>query len=156
MDRSFLRRSSTHILRRLGALTCCPWPRPWYFLASRLRPKWLAAGFALQLALGLALAVVNYQHWDGYRQFAHSLRLAAAGHRVWIDGEWGLRYYLESDGALPLKKTQRLRPATSWFQVSLAPPSTPPPRSLRSARWRSDPPSRCASSASNRTRGTPR
>jgi hypothetical protein len=87
-----------------------PMAAPVVLLASRLRPKWLAAGFALQLALGLGLAVVNYQHWDGYRQFAHSLRLAAAGHRVWIDGEWGLRYYLESDGALPLKKTQRLRP----------------------------------------------
>jgi len=87
-----------------------PMAAPVVLLASRLRPKWLAAGFALQLALSLALAVVNYQHWDGYRQFAHSLRLAAAGHRVWLDGEWGLRYYLESDGALPLKKTQRLRP----------------------------------------------
>jgi hypothetical protein len=87
-----------------------PMAAPVVLLASRLRPKWLAAGFAAQLALGLGLAVVNYQHWDGYRQFAHSLRLAAAGHRVWLDGEWGLRYYLESDGALPLKKTQRLRP----------------------------------------------
>jgi hypothetical protein len=83
---------------------------PVALLASRLRPRWLAAGFALQLALGLSLAAVNYQHWAGYREFAESLRAPAAGHRVWIDGEWGLRFYLESDGALPLKKTQRLRP----------------------------------------------
>ena len=87
-----------------------PMAAPAVLLASRLRPKWLAAGFALQLALGLSLAAVNYQHWDGYRQFAESLRGPAAGHRVWVDGEWGLRFYLESDGALPLKKTQRLRP----------------------------------------------
>jgi hypothetical protein len=87
-----------------------PMAAPVVLLASRLRPKWLAAGFALQLALSLSLAAVNYQHWAGYRQFAESLRGPAAGHRVWIDGEWGLRYYLESDGALPLKKTQRLRP----------------------------------------------
>jgi len=87
-----------------------PMAAPVVLLASRVRPKWLAAGFAAQLALGLALAAVNYQHWDGYRQFAESLRALAAGHRVWVDGEWGLRYYLESDGALPLKKTQRLRP----------------------------------------------
>ena len=86
-----------------------PMAAPVALLASRLRPKWLAAGFALQLALGLGLAAVNYQHWAGYRQFAESLRGPAAGHRVWIDGEWGLRYYLESDGALPLQKTQRLR-----------------------------------------------
>ena len=51
-----------------------PMAAPVVLLTSRLRPRWLAAGFALQLALGLALAVVNYQHWDGYRQFAHSLR----------------------------------------------------------------------------------
>jgi hypothetical protein len=87
-----------------------PMAAPAVLLASRLRPKWLAAGFAIQLALSLGLAAVNYQHWAGYRQFAESLRGPAAGHRVWIDGEWGLRYYLESDGALPLKKTQRLRP----------------------------------------------
>jgi hypothetical protein len=87
-----------------------PMAAPVVLLAARLSPKWLAAGFAAQLALSLGLAVVNYQHWDGYRQFADSLRGPAAGHRVWIDGEWGLRYYLESDGALPLKKTQRLRP----------------------------------------------
>jgi hypothetical protein len=87
-----------------------PMAAPVALLASRLRPKWLAVGFAAQLALSLGLATVNYQHWEGYRQFAESLRGVAAGHRVWVDGEWGLRYYLESDGALPLKKTQRLRP----------------------------------------------
>jgi hypothetical protein len=87
-----------------------PMAAPVALLASRLRAKWLVAGFALQLTLGLSLAAVNYRHWDGYRQFAESLRGPAAGHRVWVDGEWGLRYYLESDGALPLKKTQRLRP----------------------------------------------
>jgi hypothetical protein len=87
-----------------------PMAAPVVLLASRLRARWLAAGFAAQLALSLGLAIVNYQHWAGYRQFAESLRGLAAGHRVWIDGEWGLRYYLESDGALPLKKTQRLRP----------------------------------------------
>ena len=87
-----------------------PMAAPVALLASRLRPKWLAVGFAAQLALSLSLATVNYQHWEGYRQFAESLRGSSAGHRVWIDGEWGLRYYLESDGALPLKKTQRLRP----------------------------------------------
>jgi hypothetical protein len=87
-----------------------PMAAPVALLASRLRPKWLAAGLAAQLTLGLGLATVNYQHWAGYRQFAESLRGVTAGHPVWIDGEWGLRYYLESDGALPLKKTQRLRP----------------------------------------------
>jgi hypothetical protein len=50
---------------------------------------------------------VNYQHWDAYRRFA---RQVPAGHRIWVDGEWGLRYYLETRGALPLRRTQLLRP----------------------------------------------
>ena len=87
-----------------------PTAAPLALLASRLRPKWLAVGFAAQMALGLGLAAVNYLHWDGYRQLANEVRAQTAGHRVWVDGEWGLRYYFESDGALPLTKTQRLRP----------------------------------------------
>jgi hypothetical protein len=87
-----------------------PMAAPLALLASRLRPRWLAFGFAAQLALGLALALVNYRHWDGYRQFAESQRDAATTRRVWVDGEWGLRYYLESEGALPLLKSRRVRP----------------------------------------------
>ena len=86
-----------------------PMAAPMALLASRLRVRWLAAGFALQMALSLGLAAANYRHWDGYRQFAATLREPAAGHRVWVDGEWGLRYYLESDGALPLSKSRKLR-----------------------------------------------
>jgi hypothetical protein len=29
---------------------------------------------------------------------------------VWVDGDWGYRYYLTAEGALPLAKTQTLRP----------------------------------------------
>ncbi len=86
-----------------------PMAAPVALVASRLRVRWLAAGFALQMALSLGLAAANYRHWDGYRQFAFNLRGPAAGHRVWVDGEWGLRYYLESDGALPLTKSRKLR-----------------------------------------------
>jgi hypothetical protein len=64
----------------------------------------------VQLALALALATVNYQHWDGYRTFAAGLRGTSAGHRVWVDNDWGLRYYLESDHALPARKGQHVRP----------------------------------------------
>jgi len=64
-------------------------------------------GFASQLALGLGLATVNYQHWDGYRQFAAML---PTGHRTWVNGEWGLRYYVESRGGLALTKNQPLEP----------------------------------------------
>ena len=87
-----------------------PIAAPLALLASRLPAKWLAVGFAAQLALGLGLATVNYQHWDAYRRIAQELRRPTANHRVWVNAEWGLRHYLEADGALPLTKTGRVRP----------------------------------------------
>ncbi len=87
-----------------------PMAAPVAILASRLPVKWLAPAFAAQLALALALAVVNYQHWDGYRTFAAALHAPSAGHRVWVDNDWGLRYYLEADHALPARKSQHVRP----------------------------------------------
>jgi hypothetical protein len=87
-----------------------PMAAPAALLASRLRPRWLALGFAVQLALSLGLAAANFQHWDAYRQFARQLAPQTGGHPVWVDGEWGLRYYLESQGALPLLSAQKLRP----------------------------------------------
>ena len=100
-----------------------PIAAPVAILASRLPARWLAPAFAAQLALGLGLAAANYQHWDAYRQFAASLRAATAGHRVWVDDDWGLRYYIEADGGLPLTQEaaspgrhrgdQRTRPTAS-------------------------------------------
>jgi hypothetical protein len=87
-----------------------PIAAPVALLVSRLRPRWLALGFVLQMTLSLGLAAMNYQHWDGYRQFAATLPAKTAGHRVWVDGDWGYRYYLIAEGALPLAKTQTLRP----------------------------------------------
>ncbi len=87
-----------------------PMAAPVAILASRLPVKWLAPAFAIQLAIALALATVNYQHWDGYRAFAAALRAPSAGHRVWVDNDWGLRYYLEADHALPARKGQHVRP----------------------------------------------
>jgi hypothetical protein len=102
-----------------------PIAAPLALLASRLPVKWLAPAFALQLTLGLALATVNYQHWGAYRQFARTLAVPSSGHRVWVDGELGLRFYLEADHALPLRKTQSLRAGdivvTSDLTRSVAP-----------------------------------
>jgi hypothetical protein len=85
-----------------------PMAAPVCLLASRLPSRWLAAAFALQLALALGLASVNYQQWNRYRRFASTLN--SEGHRVWVDDEWGLRHYLERDrGGLPLRKTQKFR-----------------------------------------------
>jgi hypothetical protein len=88
-----------------------PLALPVAILTSRqLSAKWLYAGVAAQLAVSLALAIVNYQHWDGYRQFARTLAHEAQTKRVWINDEWGLRYYLEAEGALPLLANQVVHP----------------------------------------------
>jgi 4-amino-4-deoxy-L-arabinose transferase-like glycosyltransferase len=80
-------------------------------VARRLekRPALLAGGAMASLLVGLALASANYQHWNGYRRFIESVRGDMAAHRTWIDGEWGLRYYAEAEGALPLQRNTLLR-----------------------------------------------
>ncbi len=75
-------------------------------VAREVRPRWLYAGAAANAVVGLGLALVNYQHWNGYRDFAASLTSDLASRRVWVNGEWGLRHYLEREGALPLERNQ--------------------------------------------------
>jgi hypothetical protein len=87
-----------------------PVAAPVALLASRLPRRWVAGGFAAQMALSVGLAVVNYQHWDACRAFAASLRPKTENQRVWVNAELGLRHYLGDAGALGLRKDQRLRP----------------------------------------------
>jgi hypothetical protein len=94
------------------------------FAARRSPPRWLTAGFALQMILSLGLAIANYQHWEGYRQFAKTLASDSATHRVWVNSEWGLRYYMESEGALPLAKDQVVQPGEIIVSSELAHPVT--------------------------------
>ncbi|HLG98977.1 MAG TPA: glycosyltransferase family 39 protein [Bryobacteraceae bacterium] len=97
---------------------------PVAILASRrIRPRLLAAGVVCGLVLSLLLAAVNYQHWSGYREFAHSLQTEAQTKRLWIDGEWGLQYYLESEGGIPLLAGQMVRPGEVVVISSLAYPT---------------------------------
>ncbi|MCZ2079811.1 MAG: glycosyltransferase family 39 protein [Bryobacteraceae bacterium] len=100
-----------------------PLAAPVALLVSRaVGVRWLAAGFALQAALSLSLALVNYQHWDGYRRFAASLRDQTTNARTWINGEWGLRFYFESDGGLAVRKGQAIRPGEILISSELAYP----------------------------------
>jgi len=85
-------------------------------------PRWLLAGGLVQLVISLSLAIVNYQHWDGYRDFAASLAQDVENRRVWINGEWGLRYYLEARGGLPLMRNQPVRPGDMVVWSDLAYP----------------------------------
>jgi hypothetical protein len=82
-----------------------PIAAPVAILAGRFfaaRPRWLMAGFAAQCCVSVALVLVNYQHWNGYRQFVARHRDEIQSHRTWIASEWGLRFYAESEGALPM------------------------------------------------------
>jgi hypothetical protein len=100
-----------------------PIAAPVAILITRATPRrWLNAGFALQMLLSLALATANYQHWNGYREFAGTQAASAARQRVWVDAEWGLRYYLESAGALPLTKDQVVEPGDIIVSSELAHP----------------------------------
>jgi hypothetical protein len=97
------------------------------------RPILIAGGLVCGLALSLALAEVNYQHWDGYRRFAATLRAEIARQRTWINGEWGLRYYAESEGALPLLRSTALGVGDLVLTSDLgafAPPSGAPRKLL--------------------------
>jgi hypothetical protein len=87
--------------------------------ARAASPPWLWTGWALQMALSVALAVANYQHWNAYREFAKSI--PANSQRVWINTEWGLRYYVESAGGLPLPRNQTLQPHDIIVSSALAP-----------------------------------
>jgi hypothetical protein len=74
--------------------------------ANRCSTRMLAIGFAAQLALSIGLAIVNYETWGAYKNFAISLAPEAAQTRVWVEKDWGLRYYLESEGALAVPRDQ--------------------------------------------------
>ncbi|HML18845.1 MAG TPA: glycosyltransferase family 39 protein [Bryobacteraceae bacterium] len=95
------------------------------FAARSSNRRILAVGFALQMALSIALAIVNYQLWNAYRQFAASMagQVAAQNtslHRTWINAEWGLRWYLEAEGALPMAKDQVFEPGDIVVSSALA------------------------------------
>ena len=98
--------------------------------ALQNRRIWLWSGFAMELALSIGLAVVNYQHWDAYRSFAKSLGPEIAQRHSWINADWGFRFYLEAEGALPLLRGQALQPGDLLIASDLggftpSPPGAP-------------------------------
>lgn len=77
------------------------------------KPSLIGAALAWSLALGLGLAWVNYEHWDAYRTAIREARLAlpdGSTRRLWVNGEWGLRFYAEAAGAAPVVRGETLRP----------------------------------------------
>jgi 4-amino-4-deoxy-L-arabinose transferase-like glycosyltransferase len=96
---------------------------PLAILATRRAElRWIKLGFAAGFALSVTLAIVNYQHWNGYRQFARELKSETESKRVWINGEWGLKYYFESQGGLPLLEGQAVHPGEMVISSALGYP----------------------------------
>ena len=89
---------------------------------QRVPRRLLGISVACGFALAVALATVNYQHWAGYRAFASSLESDAKSKRLWINGEWGLRYYFESEGGLPLHQSQAIHPGEMAIASKLSYP----------------------------------
>jgi 4-amino-4-deoxy-L-arabinose transferase-like glycosyltransferase len=104
-----------------------PLSAPVVILACRrLSARWLYAGAAANAVIAVGLAAVNYQHWDVYRQFASTLANESSNRRVWVNGEWGLRHYIEAAGGLPLARDQAMRSGDIVVQSSYAPPLEAP------------------------------
>lgn len=83
-----------------------PIAAPVALLVSRLPVRYLQLATAAQLILSLGLATANYLQWSGYRDFVRSLSKETKSRRTWANAEWGLRWYLEADGARPIHRDQ--------------------------------------------------
>jgi len=83
--------------------------------------KWiLTACIALQAALGVSLAAVNAYQWNSYRDFVRSVEPQIRNRRVWINSEFGLRFYAEQAGGLPLLLGQAVVPGEMVLSSDLA------------------------------------
>ncbi|MFN9263443.1 MAG: hypothetical protein ACK6DY_08130, partial [Acidobacteriota bacterium] len=92
-----------------------PLALPVALLASRYplaRPA-----IALQFALSAALAFTNYQHWQAYRDF-----VTPPDGRLWVNAEWGLRFYAEAVGGVPLLRGEPVQPGDAVLSSALSSP----------------------------------
>lgn len=88
------------------------------------RRIWLWAAVGLQLGVWVPAAIMNYHHWDAYRAFVGELRGEFTARRVWVNAEWGLRFYAEAEGALPLLRSQPVFPGEMVLTSRIAYPAS--------------------------------
>jgi hypothetical protein len=81
----------------------------------------LLAATALHLALGLALATANRQHWNRYREIISENEPGFRHRRLFTNAEWGLRHYAESVGSMPMLHGQPLRRGDLLLTSALGP-----------------------------------
>jgi hypothetical protein len=85
---------------------------PLALLAFGSRPGRWAAAVALNVALSLALSIVDWSHAGAYRAFARSFHPAG---RTWFVGEWGFRHYMRREGHHYLAATDLSPAAGDWI-----------------------------------------
>jgi hypothetical protein len=90
-------------------------------VSGRVGGRWLAAGAAGSAVLSAGLAVVNDQHWGGYRDFARRLQPEIQRHRTWTNAEWGFRHYLEAEGAMPVENGRAFWPGDLIVTTAYSP-----------------------------------
>lgn len=96
---------------------------PLVLLATRVAPlRLLQFGLAAQLGLALLLAASNAQHWNGVRSAMQQITRHTTEKRLWINSEFGLRYYAEAAGGLPVLRGQPIAPGEYVVQSKLAYP----------------------------------
>lgn len=85
-------------------------------VSQRVNVRWLYAGASASALFSSLLASVNYQHWDQVRS------VPQPPGRVFVNGEWGMRHYLEASGALPLERDTSFRAGDSIVSSAYANP----------------------------------
>lgn len=98
------------------------------WVAKKLPEDRLTMAIAAQMVLSGILTMANYQHWQGYKDFIDAQAsliqsTVAKDARVWVNGEWGLRFYAESLGALPLRQAQAVQPGDLIIESKFAAPT---------------------------------
>ncbi len=92
-----------------------PLALPVAILASHYRLA--RPAIALQFVLSAALAFTNYQHWQAYRDF-----VSPPDGRLWVNAEWGLRFYAEAVGGVPLLRGEPVQPGDAVLTSALSSP----------------------------------
>jgi len=93
-----------------------PLALPVCVLASKSRFVWPAIAFQALLSIGLQL--VSAQQWNSYREIAREVPHAR---RVFVNGEWGIRHYLEETGATALVHGQTFHSGDVVVSTGYAP-----------------------------------
>lgn len=91
-------------------------------VSERLWPyrPWVGISIALSAAIGMGLAVANLEHWRQYQRLVQRIApQMEKAERTWVNAEWGLEYYSEAEGALPLLRSTRLQPGDLVIESKL-------------------------------------